>query len=116
MKIDRAKIHSMFGGHCAYCGQGISIKQMHVDHVHARFRGGEDESENMFPACASCNLWKKTYSVEEFRHEISMQKQRLPRNAGYRLAMRYGLIIETAVHVRFYFEKSAQEEGNGPKS
>jgi 5-methylcytosine-specific restriction endonuclease McrA len=112
MKIDRNKVHEKYAGRCAYCGVPISIKEMHVDHIHPQFLADDlngknvDNYENLNPACRVCNLWKKTFSVDEFRHEIEMQTERLRRHsASFRLAEKYNLIATAHREIRFYFER-----------
>jgi len=115
-KLDRKKIYDKYQGHCAYCGVEITMKQMHVDHVHPRFRGGEDDENNLNPSCRRCNSWKSAWTLEEFRKEISAQVARLAlRSPGYRLARDFFLITETGEDVRFYFELKVlqtREKGN----
>jgi 5-methylcytosine-specific restriction endonuclease McrA len=106
VKINRNSIYKKYSGRCAYCGTEISIKEMHVDHIHPKFLNGLEETENLNPACASCNLWKKTYTLEEFRREIELQVERLRRNnGGFRLAERFNQIRETGYLVTFWFER-----------
>lgn len=113
----RDRIHSKFSGRCAYCGDPITQKQMHIDHLKPIFRGwgdshpfpehgGTDTEDNMMPSCASCNIRKSTLSLEAFREEISLQLSRLRRDStAFRLVERFGLIAETGKPVTFWFEK-----------
>ena len=39
---ERREIYDKCGGHCAYCGQKISLKEMQADHVVSLRRGGAD--------------------------------------------------------------------------
>ena len=32
-KIDREEVYNKCDGHCAYCGNEITIKQMQIDHI-----------------------------------------------------------------------------------
>ena len=43
---------------CAYCG--VKPKELTIDHVVPLARGGGHTSENLVPACWSCNLAKAT--------------------------------------------------------
>jgi len=113
----RKIVHQKYGGRCAYCGEEITLKQMHVDHLKPIFRGwgdnhpfpghgGTDTIDNMMPACAPCNLRKSTLTLESFRAEINLQVSRLRRDsAAFRLAERFGLISETGKAVTFWFER-----------
>lgn len=112
----RKTVHQKYGGRCAYCGQEITLKQMHVDHLKPIFRGwldehkperaGTDTIDNMMPACRACNLWKSTHSLEQFRVELSAQIGRLRlRSAAFRMAERFGQVRPTSEDVVFWFEK-----------
>jgi len=99
-------VHAKFDGRCAYCGQEITLKQMQVDHIHPRYNGGKNDFENLNPACRVCNNWKLTHSVEQFRHEIEMQIERLRlRSSNFRMAERYSLVETTGKPVIFWFER-----------
>lgn len=119
-KHSREDIHAKYGGRCAYCGIEVVVKKskptdnkMHIDHIHPKFHGGTNDIENLTPSCKRCNLWKKTFSLEEFRREIGLQVWRLKeQSAGFRLALDYGLVtvpgeprvINQPIEVVFYFE------------
>jgi len=47
----RARIYRLWGGKCAYCGEPARS----LDHVLPRHRGGLTITENLVPACLSCN-------------------------------------------------------------
>jgi len=61
--------------------------------------------DNQNPACASCNINKHEMSLEEFRGLISGFMKHLNENSTqYKFAKRYGLVVETDIKVKFYFE------------
>jgi 5-methylcytosine-specific restriction endonuclease McrA len=115
----RLLVWEKYGKKCAYCGVDLEYKKMQVDHIEPKFRGstdeevknynrtkGEDGLSNLNPSCARCNRWKSTYTLEQFREEISKQCERLKRDSNqYRMAMDYGLIKETSKDVLFFFER-----------
>ena len=117
-KIDRQKVHDKCNGHCGYCGKEITLKQMQVDHIQAHWHNmseevakrsgitkGTHDLDNLMPTCARCNKWKATWTVEQFRKEISLQVKRLNEySSGYRLAKDFDLIDENQNEVVFYFE------------
>lgn len=117
-KKDRQIVFDKYGGKCAYCGCELQ-KGWHVDHIQAAFHNWSDEDVNRFlkqdrgkntienynPACPRCNRWKGTWSIEQFRNEISLQLERLERDsAPFRMARDYGLIKTTDIEVKFYYE------------
>jgi len=110
---DRELIRAKFGGRCAYCGQLLD-KVFHIDHVAPIFRGwdtkpsraGEDTSDNLVPACPRCNRWKSTYTLEDFRFEISKQIERMRRDSpSFRLAEDFGQVVVINKPIVFWFEK-----------
>ena len=112
-KETRETVRAMYDGRCAYCGRELGDR-WHVDHIDPLLRGwdgrgGDDSIENMMPSCPRCNIWKHSFTVEQFREEIAKQPDRLRRNsAGFRLAEDFGLVkvLEIEHKVVFYFERS----------
>lgn len=43
---------------CQYCGRRPSVRELNVDHVVPRSRGGQDSWENLVVSCRTCNLRK----------------------------------------------------------
>ena len=118
-KKTRDLVKSKYNNKCAYCGCELQ-KGWHVDHIEPAFHNWSDEDiklhlkqdrglnviENYNPSCPRCNRWKSTWSIEQFRREISLQIERLERDsAPFRMARDYGLLNETQKEVKFYFEK-----------
>lgn len=125
MEARRKLIFDKYGGRCAYCGCTLS-KGWHIDHIEPILRDSkwnkdktkfvqagtcrkpENENlQNLNPSCASCNIQKNSFTVEQFRSNIKESTQSLNRySTKYRLAKKYGLIQETATLVKFYFEQN----------
>lgn len=107
-KSDRISIYNKTNGHCAYCGCELEYKDMQVDHISPLHRGGIDSIDNMYPACRSCNHYKSTYTIDEFREQIGTWLDRLTRDSvTYKNAVRYGLVIPNPKPIVFYFEEIA---------
>ena len=125
MKIDRQKVNDKLNGHCGYCGVIIHITEMQVDHiipkvdfvscVTNRFRvpyflqhltiADLNHIDNLMPTCRVCNKWKTFHPLEIFRKELNEQVKRLrDYSSNFRIAERYGLVEETGLSVKFYFE------------
>jgi 5-methylcytosine-specific restriction endonuclease McrA len=128
-KSDRQIIFDKYDGHCTYCGEKISIKEMQVDHIvpkcnylmHVgnKYKVPEflnhltlsdiDHIDNLMPTCRVCNKWKSAHSLELFRSELFEQIKRLNAySSNYRIAKRYGLVKETGYTIEFYFETKAR--------
>ncbi|OAT17999.1 hypothetical protein M977_03787 [Buttiauxella gaviniae ATCC 51604] len=132
-KKQRAELRMKFGGRCAYCGCQLPEKGWHADHVEAALRKWEfgerqangtrkiiysgdhwrpenDVLENMFPACAPCNLFKATLTVEVFREQIAAQADRARLySVNFRTAERFGLVEVIVKPVIFWFEQYQSE-------
>lgn len=61
-KPSRTMIYKRDGHKCQYCG---STKQLTIDHIIPRSRGGEDTWENLVVACMPCNTKKSNKLLEE---------------------------------------------------
>jgi len=122
----RQQIFEKFGGKCAYCGCELQ-KGWHVDEIEPIRRnwkyvkdanGYETKKvytdclhperltiENQNPACPSCNINKHSESLEQFRKNIAGYMKHLNEvSTQYKIAKRYGLVKETDIEVKFYFE------------
>lgn len=125
-KADREMLRNKFGGCCAYCGTALPDR-WHADHfepvrreLHSvtipgtrtyRLVSGKptrpelDTIENMMPACPPCNINKHSMGIEAWRQAIANSINVLnTNNSTYRFAKAFGLLVETAEPVRFYFE------------
>ncbi len=129
MKTDiRKLIYNKYNGKCAYCGCELK-KGWHTDHIEPIVRDSkwnkdkgryettgscrkpENETlENYNPACASCNIQKNSFTLEEFRRNIKRFVNSLNEySTQYKFAKRYNLIQETNNEVIFYFETFKSE-------
>lgn len=105
----RKEIHLKYRGRCAYCGITITQKQMQVDHIVPKIRGGTDEDSNLNPACHACNNYKLFFDLETFRKKLEDQVElAMKYSVNFRLADRYGLVTATGNRVKFYFERYAR--------
>lgn len=108
-KHERQEVYEKCGGHCAYCGCEIKLRQMQVDHVQPISFRGKDELSNMLPACRSCNNYKHSMTLETFRCVAERWHDNILRDsAAYRIAVRFGRITAKDGPVQFYFEKCGQ--------
>jgi len=65
-KSIRELTHKKYNGRCAYCGCDITLKTMQVDHIKPKINGGNDDLENLNPACRVCNNWKLIAKCSEY--------------------------------------------------
>ncbi len=119
-KQERDIVKNKCNGRCAYCGEELGSK-FHIDHlipvkrIHTwqngkfKYTGKMESPEfdtiaNMLPSCSSCNIQKSSMELEHFRNIIKDKLKQLEREANYRIAKRYGMIIEKPKEIVFYFE------------
>lgn len=116
----RLSVYDKFKGKCAYCGCNILLSKFHIDHIEPKHRGysqhqlnswgskiikGTDHIDNLNPACISCNLSKSTFSIEDWRKEIELKKDRIKKDStNFNILLRFGLIKEITIPVIFHFE------------
>ena len=114
-KKRRIALYEKYNHKCAYCGCHLEYKDMQVDHVNSVYANTdlkqtmtEEEmygEENLLPACRQCNFYKSTMTLENFRKRIRItMMNNLRKDFGYRLALKYGLIVENPKDIVFYFE------------
>ena len=102
----RRRVYEKYGGHCAYCGCELEYEDMQVDHIIPVYlNDSKNEIDNLMPACRMCNFYKSTFTIERFREQLQSLPERLDRNFTYRLAKKYGIVVESNEVVEFYFEK-----------
>lgn len=124
----REALREKFGGNCAYCGCELQ-KGWHADHLEPCVRNRKYNHEkgiwefdgtfenpennhidNFNPSCPKCNINKHSMTLEQFRMSIKKYVESLNKySMQYQMAKKYGLVTETEIEVKFYFE-TLQEE------
>lgn len=108
----RLAVYNKTDGHCAYCGKLISISKMQIDHIRALHVGGSNEMSNLLPSCASCNHWKSTMTLKQFRDTVRKSVHVLMRDSvTFRNAVRFGVVsFDENTPITFYFERMNNNE------
>ena len=68
--------HTLYGkqeGHCAGCGIHFPFRNLTVDHIVPRSRGGTDHLDNLQLLCGACNSMKGTISQAAFHAKLTKQ-------------------------------------------
>lgn len=103
---ERQCIYNKYNGRCAYCGQLITRKAFHVDHIKSLHKGDAGALDNMLPSCGSCRRYKSSYDLETFRRMLTKLPDRLRQEScDYKMALRFGMVAEHQEPPRFYFEE-----------
>ena len=79
-KLSRFEVFSRDHYTCQYCGR--QTKDLTLDHVVPRRRGGQHTWENVVSACIPCNRRKGGRSPEEARMSL-LRQPRAPRSDGF---------------------------------
>lgn len=98
-KSVRKQVYAKYNGHCAYCGCEIPEKGFNVDHLHClrnyeyteEFTGIDvHDISNLMPSCGSCNRYKATMDLEDFRKELQKNTRPAEKRCVY---IQYSLAV-----------------------
>lgn len=110
-KSIREQVFALYDGRCAYCGCEITMKTLQIDHIEPLRRKmpncehGKECITNYHPSCAPCNFSKSSMDLEVWRTQLSKKLDRIERDSStYRLAKRFGMVIENRQPIVFHFE------------
>lgn len=101
----RLQIYNKYDCRCAYCGTKLEYKELQVDHIKPRLHGGSDDIENLNPSCRSCNFYKSTFTIDQFRSYMATLHERVVKSFIVRLAIKYKIATIIPFDGLFYFEK-----------
>jgi 5-methylcytosine-specific restriction endonuclease McrA len=65
VRLSRKNLMLRDGHQCQYCGRKPAVRDLNIDHVMPRCRGGADAWDNLVTACRTCNLQKGSRTPEE---------------------------------------------------
>jgi 5-methylcytosine-specific restriction endonuclease McrA len=65
IRLTRKNVMLRDGHQCQYCARRPAVRDLNIDHVLPRSRGGPDSWENLVTACRPCNLRKGWRTPEE---------------------------------------------------
>jgi 5-methylcytosine-specific restriction endonuclease McrA len=71
VRLSRKNIMLRDGHQCQYCQKHLPVRDLNIDHVLPRSRGGADSWENLVTACRPCNLRKGRRTPEEAGMRLS---------------------------------------------
>jgi 5-methylcytosine-specific restriction endonuclease McrA len=70
LKVNRTRIYKRDNHECAYCG---SKKQLTLDHIIPKSRGGGNDWNNLVTCCFKCNLKKANKTPEEAKMVLKVK-------------------------------------------
>lgn len=65
IRLSRKNVMLRDGHRCQYCANELPVRELNIDHVLPRSRGGPDTWDNLVTACRLCNLKKGRRTPEE---------------------------------------------------
>ncbi|WP_437319215.1 HNH endonuclease [Sorangium sp. So ce385] len=65
IRLTRKNVMLRDAHQCQYCARRPPVRDLNIDHVLPRSRGGEDSWENLVTACRTCNLRKGWRTPDE---------------------------------------------------
>lgn len=70
LRVNRNRVYKRDNYECAYCG---SKKELTIDHIIPKSRGGKNTWNNLITCCLSCNLKKGDKTPEEAKMPLRFQ-------------------------------------------
>jgi len=70
LRVNRHRIYKRDGHKCVYCGNS---KQLTIDHVMPKSKGGKNTWENLVTCCTKCNLKKSDRTPEQAGMKLSIK-------------------------------------------
>ena len=95
----RQAIFLKYGGHCAYCGNLMKMKNLTVDHLKPKSKGGSNRIENLMQSCRKCNAAKAADNLEMLRITLAWPSLRVTDLPDFQK------VRQAAKKYKFYFEK-----------
>jgi len=68
----KQKLYEKQGGKCLGCGALFPIRNLTIDHIVPKSRGGLNDEENLQLLCKTCNDEKGTLKMDEYGNRNNM--------------------------------------------
>ena len=72
-KTHKKALYGEQGGYCAGCGTHFESRNLDVDHIIAKSKGGTDHIENLQLLCGACNSTKGDRGMEYLKTKLGIQ-------------------------------------------
>jgi 5-methylcytosine-specific restriction endonuclease McrA len=83
LRLSRRHVYMRDDYTCQYCGSKPGVKELNLDHVVPRSRGGRSTWENLVTSCRVCNL-RKGWATPE---EANMRLRKIPVRPSWSMAL-----------------------------
>jgi hypothetical protein len=84
----RVAIFNQDGFTCCYCGKQKEERNLTVDHIISRSKGGLDKPENLVASCVPCNSKKSNFSLSEFCNREGLDFELISQRVSQRVSNR----------------------------
>jgi 5-methylcytosine-specific restriction endonuclease McrA len=88
--LSRRNLMARDAHQCQYCGRQPAIRELNIDHVVPRSRGGADTWENLVTSCKPCNLRKGWRTPEEANMKLARKPFRPTWSTGAQILLVVG--------------------------
>ena len=75
VRFNRRNVYLIYKHTCCYCGKKFETKELTLDHVHPRSRGGKTEWLNIVLSCYPCNTIKNDKTPAEAGMRMKYQPE-----------------------------------------
>jgi 5-methylcytosine-specific restriction endonuclease McrA len=76
IRFSRGNVLARDGYACQYCGAGLAARDLTLDHVRPRSRGGRTAWDNVVAACRACNTHKRDRTPAEAGMRLRAKPER----------------------------------------
>jgi len=94
----RARVLTLCGHRCVYCGDEGGAAPLTIDHVEPRMWGGDRSAGNLVAACAACNTAKGSLPAWRYLASREEQRARFLEQAGHVWPRLRRAVVEAATH------------------
>ena len=99
VSFTRRNIYEHYGYRCCYCGRRCATKELNLEHVLPRSRGGKTDWKNIVTACLKCNLKKGNKLPDEAGMRLLIKPSKPP------LRSRTAILIKSPIPIRASWQK-----------
>lgn len=73
-EFEKYRLFRQQGGHCAGYAKAFELRNLELDHIVPRSKGGTDQSENLQLLCNDCNRRKGNRPMEYLRVKVEYRE------------------------------------------
>lgn len=73
IRFSKYNVHARDNWKCQYCGEELNAKDLTIDHIIPRSKGGRTIWENVVSCCKECNKKKSNKSLRESKMKLRSQ-------------------------------------------